>query len=181
MTHTESRALELLGSGNISSAQVAAALGVSESYISQLLSREDFAAQVAERRFNALQKHNTRDSLIDTLEDEVLAKLQETLPLVMRPMELTRIFQTINAAKRRGSSAPESTLQHSKIVNITIPVLVANKFSVTPENQALVAGTQELLTMQSGTLLNLHKNLQAQKEIQSVDESPGRSVALSGS
>lgn len=157
MNYTEERALALLGS-NISPAQVAAALGVSESYISQLLSRPDFSGQVASLRFENLQAHNARDQKADSLEDKILSKLEETLPLVCRPMELARLYQVVNSAKRRGSTAPESTLQHQRIVNITIPVQIAAKFSATPDNYVHTAGEQSLLTMQSSQLLSLHQN-----------------------
>src|SRR5882762_1194802 len=104
---TDEKALVLLGSG-IGPEMVASALGVSVSRISQLLSDSEFASQVTELRYKNLQKHNKRDNLIDDLEDQVLAQIKNTLPMVMRPMELNRIFQTLNAAKRRGQSAPES-------------------------------------------------------------------------
>ena len=69
-TLTEERALALLGSG-VSPTAVAASLGITDSRISQLLSDENFAAEVATLRYQNLQKHNARDSAYDSLEDEV--------------------------------------------------------------------------------------------------------------
>ena len=177
MTSIQERALKLLGTGTISAAQVAAALGVTESAVSQMLSEPEFAAKVSELRYEALQKHNDRDDKIDALEDEVLSKLKESLSLVYRPMELTRIFQTLNTAKRRGQASPDNSIQHQKIVNLVMPVQIINKFSKTPNNMVLTAGTQELLTMQSGSLLDLHKNrVERLVENDDVDEGRARSV-----
>lgn len=156
-TSTESRALTLLGSG-VSPEQVAAALGVTPSTISQLLSRDDFALQVSQLRYEALSKHNLRDATYDALEDALLLKLKDLLPLMMRPMEILKALQTLNGAKRRGASAPEQITSQQNIVNIVIPTTIINKFVTNSRNQVIQTGTQELETMQSGSLLRKLRN-----------------------
>lgn len=151
-TTTEERALTLLGSG-VTPEQVASALGVTVSRISQLLSDPEFTARVAELRFEALNKHNERDSRYDTMEDRLLTKLEDLLPLMMRPMEVLKSIQIINAAKRRGQSAPEQTINQQTVVSIVMPVSIVNKFVTNINNQVIKAGTQDLLTIQSGQLL----------------------------
>jgi transcriptional regulator with XRE-family HTH domain len=148
----EEKALNLLGAG-VQAEQVAAALGVSPSYISQLLSQEDFSAAVSALRYESLQRHNVRDSKLDALEDAIIEKLEQTLPLVMRPMELTRMLTSVNGAKRRGTSTPDAILTKQQVVNITIPTVIKNKFVTNIHNQVVQAGEQQLVTMQSGTLL----------------------------
>ena len=97
---TEERALHLLGSG-IAPEIVASACGVTVSRISQLLSDPEFTAQVAELRFNALEKHNITDSKYDSMEDTLLEKLKDCLPLIaMEPLKLLRAISVINGAKR---------------------------------------------------------------------------------
>ena len=152
LNSTEERALKLLGEG-VAAEQVAAAVGVTPSRISQLLSDERFSARVAELRYINLSKHNARDASLDALEDEIIQKLQQTLPLVMRPMELTRMLQTVNAAKRRGSSTPDAILTKQQVVTLNLPQVVINKFTTNIQNQVVQAGEQQLITMQSGTLL----------------------------
>jgi hypothetical protein len=160
-TSTESRALTLLGSG-IPPETVAATLGVSASRISQLLSTTEFAAQVAELRFSNLQKHNERDSYYDEMEDKLLERMKDCLPLMMRPMEILKAIQIINAAKRRGASAPDAITAQQTIVSLTVPIQIIQKFQTTQNKQVTHAGEQELVTMQSSTLL---------KEIQDVTPS----------
>jgi len=149
---TYQRALSLLGSG-ISPEQVAAAIGVTSSRISQLLSDPEFTAKVAELRFASLQKHNQRDSQYDLLEDSLISKLSDLLPLMMRPMEVLKAIQIINAAKRRGQSAPEQIINQQTVVNISLPTKVVHKFVTNINNQVIQAGDQQLLTIQSGTLM----------------------------
>lgn len=166
-TGTEERILNLLGSG-VAAEQVAAAVGVSASYVSQLLSTDEFSAAVSELRYKSLQKHNERDSSLDSLEDKILEKMHQSLPLVMRPLELTRMLQVVNAAKRRGTSAPDSILQKQEVVTLTLPPVIINKFTTNIQNQVVQAGHQELVTMQSGTLLEKLKNGQHGRDLKTL-------------
>lgn len=169
---TTERALTLLGSG-VPPESVAAALGVSVSRISQLLSEPDFAAQVAELRFNSLQKHNTRDNKYDELEDQLVDRMRDCLPLMMRPMEILKAIQIINAAKRRGASAPDSITAQQTIISLTIPMQVIQKFQTTQNLQVTHAGDQELLTIQASTLLKEVQN--APKSLAAPEHSQGNS------
>lgn len=164
-TSTRERALTLLGQG-VSVDATAAACGVSASAISQLLSYEDFSAAVAERRFSALQKHNKQDNEYDSIEEVLTEKFKQSIPLMMRPMEILKGLQVINAQKRRGMSAPESIHDKQTVVSITLPSVILNNFTNTSittniHNQVVKVGEQDLTTMQSGTLLGLHKSTQA--------------------
>ena len=161
-TSTEDRALALLGSG-IPAENVASALGVSASRISQLLADKGFADQVATLRYENLQQHNTRDSSYDTLEDNLIAKLEKQLPLIMRPMETVKALQAINGAKRRGQSAPDSIVNQQTIVALTMPVSIVQQFTTNTDNQVVKAGDQSLLTMQAGHLLSSTEETQAKQ------------------
>lgn len=159
------RCLDLLTTG-ISTEQVAGALGISVSRISQYLSEESFAAALAERRFAALQKHNARDSELDALEDTLIAQLKRCIPLATRPMELTRIFQVINAAKRRGQSTPNAITEQQTVIKLTIPVQLINQFRLDTNNQVISTGETNLVTIQSGRVGSLTPP--ARKEIEYV-------------
>ena len=151
-TSTEERALKLLGTG-VSAEQVAAALGVTPARISQLLADENFAAQVAELKYTNLLSHSQRDDQADKIEDKLLAKIENLLPLMMRPMEAIKAYQVINGAKRRGSQGLQGAVATQTIVQIAVPVQITQKFITTPQNQVVQAGEQQLLTIQSGSLL----------------------------
>jgi len=160
VTTTEERALALLGTG-ITPSVVAATLGVSESRISQLLSDDAFASKVAALRYEALQKHNVRDGSYDSLEDELLEKMRDCIPLMHRPMEILKAISVINAAKRRGSSTPEAITEKQNVIQLVVPVQIINKFSTNLAGQVTTITTQDteqsLLTIQSGSLDSLIK------------------------
>lgn len=151
-TSIEDRALSLLGAGVIADS-VASALGVTPGYISQLLADDVFATKVATIRYENLQKHNMRDDTYDTMEDRLLEKLRDQLPLIMKPDTLLRAISTINGAKRRGQAAPEQVVNNTTVVTLLLPAVIAERFSVNIDNQVIRAGDQELHTIPSGNLL----------------------------
>lgn len=153
-TGIEARALELLGQ-NIPAAQVAMALGVTESLISQYMADPTFLGEVAELRFKTLAKHNTRDLAYDEMEDALLSQLKSYLPFVVDPMKIARLIQVINGAKRRGSTAPESLIAKSEVISLTLPIQIVNQFQVNSANQVVKAGEQDLVTVQSGRMQEL--------------------------
>jgi hypothetical protein len=153
----EDRALALLGAG-IAAEAVASALGVTASYISQLLSNDEFAEEVTLLRYENLQKHNRRDSSYDTLEDKLLEKLEKALPLMYKPGEVLKALQIVNGAKRRGQSAPEQVTNQQNIVNLILPTVVLEQFATNINNQVIKVGDQELLTLPSNQLLESTEN-----------------------
>lgn len=164
----EDRALALLGAG-VNQQATAAALGVTESRISQLLSGEAFASKVSEIKYAALTKHNERDSKYDTLEDSLLTKLEGSLGLLIRPMDITKVLATVNNCKRRGNTTTNEVTTNQNIVNIILPTVITEKFTKDINNQVIKVGDQELLTIASGELLN---KVQAAKPKPSDGDTP---------
>lgn len=149
------RILEMLGNG-LSPAIVATALGVSESLVSQLLGEESFSRQVTNLRFVNLQASTVRDRSYDSIEDKLLDKLKDLLPMMYKPMDVLRAITVVNGAKRRGSSIQENTVVHNTVVQLTLPVNIMNNFTKTADGHIVSTGDQDLVTIQSGQqLMNL--------------------------
>jgi hypothetical protein len=150
-TGMQGKILEMLGNG-LSPEVASSALGVSPGYISQLVSTEEFARQVAERRFTNLQASTARDRRYDSLEDKLADKLEDLLPMMFKPMEIIRALATINSLKRRGASAPENTVINQTIVQLTLPTALTSRFVTDSANQVVAAGDQDLITIKSTQL-----------------------------
>lgn len=148
---TQGKILEMLGNG-LSPEIVASALGISASYISQLLQEPEYARQVTEKRFLNLQAATTRDRSYDALEDALLDKMSDLLPLMYKPQEVLRAISVINAAKRRGASAPENTVINNTVVQLSLPVHLVTRFIKDANNQVVVTGEQELITINAAKL-----------------------------
>lgn len=152
-TSTESRALILLGCGTTAE-QTAAALGVTAGRISQLLADPEFATQVTQLRYDSLQKHNARDTEYDTLEDQLVTKMKDLLPMMYQPMQILKAIAVINSAKRRGQAAPEQVHTTQTVVQINIPTKIIKQYITTNiHNQVIATGEQDLVTIQPKSLL----------------------------
>lgn len=148
---TAGRALEMLGNG-LAPNVVSSALGISDTYISQLLSEESFSMQVTAKRYANLQAATTRDRSYDAIEDALIDKMKELLPLMYKPMEVLRAITVINAAKRRGADAPDNTVIHQTVVQLTLPAAITSKFVTDVNNQVVEAGSQALVTIEANHL-----------------------------
>lgn len=151
-TNHTARALSLLGSG-VSVHQTAAALGVSDSAISQLLADEAFSEEVIKLRYENLQAHNERDATYDSLEDRLLQKLQSSLSFLVKPDQILRAIKTINGAKRRGQSGPQQVSESATIISLTMPVRIVQKITTNIDNQVVQVGDQHLHTIDSNKLI----------------------------
>lgn len=156
----EDRALDLLGKG-IPQSAVALTLGVDPSRISQLLSDKAFADQVIEKKFVNLSSDISRDKSIDSIEDKILERLDFSLPMISKPMDLVRAFTALNMAKRRSRSLDSesgSSLGNQTIIQLNIPSVVLQSFRTNINNQVIAVGDRSLLTMPSNLLRSALEN-----------------------
>lgn len=162
------RALELLGS-NMNPSMTASILGCSEGLISQYMSDEGFATQVAQRRLKNLQATIQRDNKWDNIEDMLLDKLKDLIPMMFDPMKIIRLVHTANVAKRRGAiSNLDPTTTPQTVVPLVVPVNVAVQFMLNGNNEVIDVGGRSLTPMtQTGVMSELKKL----RELKSNDDS----------
>jgi hypothetical protein len=171
MSATQERALSLLGAGFPPSV-VASSIGTSESYISQCMSLDWFAAQVQELKFLNLQKHTELDAMYDDLEEKLVKKLDKLVPLLVKPMDITRVLQTVNSAKRRGAGASDLGTVTQNIIQLTLPPALLQRFIKNTNNQIVEVqdGTGQhnsLVTTSSGSLERLSREIRETEELRS--------------
>lgn len=154
------RAKALLGEG-ISAEKVASTLGVTPSAISQLLSDEVFASEVADLRYENLTAHTKRDRKYDSLEDKLLEKLERVSDFLVKPREVLQALQVINRAERRGQHEISDSINSTTVVSLLLPTQIVQHFTTNINNQVIKIGEQDLLTISSGQLLNDQKKLTA--------------------
>jgi transcriptional regulator with XRE-family HTH domain len=143
--------LNFLGAG-VSPEKVASAVGVDPSYISQLISDPNFAAEVSDRKLLSLQEATNRDRRLDGLEDKLIDKTEKLLesPLAFsRPMESVRALVMINGLKRRGAQGDSHISQNNTVVNLILPNFITTKFTVDVNNQVVQTGDKTFVTVPS--------------------------------
>lgn len=146
------RVKQLLGSG-LSNDIVSSTLGCDQSYISQLMAVDSFRDEVIALRTASLTAATQRDKKIDSIEDTLIDQLERTVEYIVKPGDLLRAFAMVNAAKRRGVPAHESTIINNNIVNLQIPEVVLRNFQRNGSNEVVEVEGRPLVTIDSGKLL----------------------------
>lgn len=131
-----------------SQAEIAASLGVSESYISQVITANPSIAQAVAQANAAFADI---DALYAEIELNALIALKQRLNLIKDPMALLRLATSINATKRR--SVPTDALPAqggNTYVQLNLPQATMQQFVFNSANQAVAleggAGTKALVT-----------------------------------
>lgn len=147
------KVIELLGDGH-SQVIVADALGVSPARINQLLESEEVRAKVAARKISKLTDSSKMDSEWDALESRAMNKMKMSLALATKPMEIAKILQIANAAKRKAIAADTNAGNgHAVQVTLVLPGIVHHKFAVAAQtNEIVEIDGQSLVTVSSDTI-----------------------------
>lgn len=143
----------LLGTG-LSNEVVASAVGCDPSYITQLMSDSQFSQEVVVMRAAALTANSKRDRKIDAVEDTLIAKFEEVLPMVYKPTDVLRAMSVVNNMKRRGVPANEALTINNRIVNLNMPVQIIQNFTKNSNGEVIEVEGKTLVTMPSQTLLS---------------------------
>ena len=151
------RIIALLGNG-VSPAVAASAVGCSESYVTQIASDPEVAGRISLLRFENLQAATVRDKKVDSLEDALIKKLEDSMDLLMRPAEIIKTFAIINAAKRRGAAAPEQAHIANQVIALFLPQHTAVHFQLSSSKEIIEVEGTPLITMPSSQLLIEAKN-----------------------
>lgn len=144
----------LLGQG-VSNKDVAEELGLTPSAVTQLASKPEVAQKIEEAQATQLAASTAIDAKYDRIEDKLLDQLEKTIPLLLRPMEISKVLQTVNGAKRRGVGHKSNEQGPARILNLNIPVALQTKFVVNSNNQVVEAGEQTLVTMPSSNIAKM--------------------------
>lgn len=163
----------------IPASQVALAVNVEPSYISQLMLEEEFSREVIEARYAALRSFTARDNKYDSIEDRLLLKLEEQLPLMMNPDRILRAIAIINNAKRRGVANDQPMAQATQVINLTLPTVIVNRYKTNTNNEVIDVNGEALIGMPAERLLEQVGVKQGEKV--TGHEQPERSKELSSS
>lgn len=151
LTGNKAKILQLLGDGHPPEV-VCSAVAVTPSYISQLLSDENFALEVSKLRMAKLTRYSDQDSLYDNMEAKLAKMLDNVLPYLTDPMKIFKILQGINAMKRRSHASNDNILNQQTVVQLSLPTVIKQKFEININSQVIKVGDQSMTTIQAGNL-----------------------------
>lgn len=126
--------LSMLADG-LSPVQVATTLGVTESYISQLMGDEDFAAELESKRTEVAAADIAYDNQIDRVEGTFLDRIESKAPLANLQQSL-QAFAVLNKAKRRKDTAiSRGTPQAGTVVNLQLNINLIPQYLMNGKNE----------------------------------------------
>lgn len=141
----------LLLSQGISTAQVAAACGVSEAYISQLRADPEVREQIQEKRAADTLEDIKFDSSLEAAENMALEKIQRGLPFANMGQAIAA-FRILNAAKKRTGVAEQTETHVGVTVNLTLPVAATTKYVVNNKNEIVEVEGKTMISATAKTL-----------------------------
>lgn len=146
------RIVSLLGQG-FPPAQVAAAVGVTPAYVSQVLDISEHREKVAVRRAAVLEESAALDVKLNSLEQKALKLIEDKMFFVRSPLEAARIFSTLNSAKRRTQQGdPTQDVAAITQVNIVLPRAASVHIQLNNNNQVIEVEGQTMAPLPSRAL-----------------------------
>lgn len=172
-TGVAARAMKLQA-GGANQREVANALGVDESLISQYNAEADYKEQLHELVSKAFKSAQEIDENYQDIEHTLSKRLKELTQYMMNPDQVLRTLKFANEAKRKlGSNPVNGNGSHTSIdgikltpVVLVLPVAVKREFVLNPNNEIIGVDEMELVTMNSSSLNGMiAKRKEALKEV----------------
>lgn len=163
----QQQALEMLAQG-ISPVQVATTIGVTESYISQLMGDEDFRAALEAHRVQRTKEDLAFDAQLERTEKSYLDRIEEKSKFANLQQSM-QAFKILNGARRRKDGTiiqQQNTI--NAVVNIQLPQFAVPQYVVNAKNEIIEVEGKPMI---SATPRRLDEILAERKGIEAV---PGR-------
>jgi hypothetical protein len=148
--NTKEHAIRLLAQG-IPTSQVAAACGVSDSYVSQLKADPDAQTQIAEQQAAASIADMEFDHDLEGAEALALDKIKKNLPFANMGQAIAA-FRILNTARRRSDPVMQADSAVSLTVNLTLPQSAIPKYVTNSQNEIIEVEGQTMLSATAKTL-----------------------------
>lgn len=143
-------AINLLAQG-IPTSQVAAAVGVSDSYISQLKADEEVQRAISERQAAHSIADSNFDDTLERAESLALEKIEKNLPFANMGQALMA-FRILNSARRRKDELIQKDTAVSVTVNLTLPANNIPKYITNQANEIIEVEGKTMISASAKTL-----------------------------
>jgi transcriptional regulator with XRE-family HTH domain len=151
MNATKEHIIALLSQG-ISATQVAAAAGVSESYISQLRADPELAQLISTHAAGKIEADVVFDTTLERAELMALEKIEKNLPFANMGQAMAA-FRILNGARKRADAFAAPVDSSTNItVNLTLPAAAAARYVVNTSNEIVEVEGQTMVTATAKSL-----------------------------
>jgi hypothetical protein len=136
-------------------AQAAAALGISESYVSDMHAEDSFKEELASRKMAALESSISTENQIKKVESLAITKLEKLMPTIMDPMKALAIFKVTNAARISQTVVSNPAVAATAIVNLHLPTVLLQNYKADSSNRIISINDTPMITLQSANVERL--------------------------
>ena len=138
--------IELLAQG-IPTSQIAAAVGCTDAYVSQLKADPEVQTELAKLRVAGSAEDARFDATLERAETLALNKIETNLPFANMGQALAA-FKILNSARRRKDGFQQVDSGATTInVNLTIPSIAIPRYTVNAQSEIIDVAGQTMLTM----------------------------------
>lgn len=169
---TRERIVKLLGQ-NIQQSLVASAVGVTDSYISQLLTEEGVMEEIAHLKAAKLEEAVAQSDTIDDIKKLALSRISSTIAFAKSPLEAARVFQILDNAHRPNEN-PLGDSAGVQIVQITLPRAGNStiRIQLNEQNQVIDVEGRSMAPLPSRVLPQLAAKVKQQAEDAKIKNLP---------
>lgn len=164
---TQEKIRDLLAAG-VSQTQVAHAIGVDDSYVSQLMADEEFRTQVQDQRAKTAGAAVAADQEVESIEAIAREKIRKLLLVETNLMKVLQVYKTMNGADRKFASASASGMPAGTTVNIQLPQQAAIQFKLSSTKEVIEIEGRALATLPSHQVEKRLRELRAVQLVQDV-------------
>lgn len=159
-----------LAESGIAHSLIAKRTGVSESYISQVLSEDSIRTKTIQAQLAVLDERTARDAKYDAIEDALLEKTSEIVPNLYKPQDIIKVLMMINKAERRGASSQQlaelANSRQDSVVPLELPERIRTKIIKSHTKEVISVNGRGLITKDSRTLL---QEIESERTLLPVD------------
>lgn len=163
---TEARILNLLEAG-MKQEQVAMTLGISAGYVSQIANQQVIKTKVLDAHAKLLDEATQRDQKYNSIEDQLLDKMEKSIPSLYKPQDVLRALTAINKAERRGATSQQiaelANKKNESVVELELPDRIKTKF-VKSHTKEVVEVDGRVLVSRDSRLLYAEVMAQGEKD-----------------
>jgi hypothetical protein len=143
-------AITLLAQG-IPTSQVAAACGVSDSYISQLKADPEIQEQILAKQAAHSAADVKFDEMLEDAEAMALDKIKKNLPFASMGQALAA-FRILNGARRRQDEVQQAETSVSLTVNLSLPATALPRYITNTSNEIVEVEGKTMISATAKTL-----------------------------
>lgn len=154
LSHTIQLILRHAGRG-LKQVEIARAVGVEESYVSQILSTPEYAAMVEQFAVAQSEENEKFDDKLDNAEARALDIVDRKLNMATNLRDAVMVATKLNAMKRRRDTAPATRQPQAQVVNLILPQIGQVKYIANQQSEIVEVEGRTMISATPAKLENL--------------------------